>query len=90
MTKHHYVRTVEIETEAETVDGPFGSASAGIDHAEQLARGFFGADVTWFEHVGGGRYHVGRMHEDGSRSDPLVTITVEEQDIDEAKGIDSA
>ena len=74
-----YARTEDGEVDASWSDD---KATA---YAEKLAEEYFGSDdVTWFEHEkmtlphGLHTYGVGRIHEDGTRADPTVFITVEE------------
>lgn len=39
--------------------------------------------MTWFENTGGGVYHVGRILEDGSRSEALIESTVVGEEVEE-------
>lgn len=78
------VRAVDIETGEETVQGPFWSGLAATTHAQQWAGGFYGDDkVTWVGWNGPSSFKVGRVLEGGARSEPLVTIVIEEQEFDE-------
>lgn len=80
MAEQFYVRAVNRETGAETLEGPIGTERAAIERAERMAEEYFGGDdATWFENVGAWRYQVGRVFDGGGRSEPLVTITIEEQ-----------
>lgn len=84
MAERYYVRTVDFQTGEETVSEPTWRESEAVDHAERLAEGFYGGDdATWFEANVGGGYHVGRILEDGTRSEPMVRITVEEEGVDQ-------
>lgn len=84
MAEQYYVRVVELETQEVTISKPSHSESGATEYAERLAQELFGGDdVTWFEHLGLGRYHVGRIFEDGTRSEPLVRITVEEEEVED-------
>lgn len=83
MTTHYLVLVTDKEVEGTTIDGPFPTELAAVSYAESRAEDFYGGDdVTWFERVGGGEYVVGRISEDGSRSEPLVRITVEEEEVE--------
>lgn len=82
MSTQYFVRAVDLETSEETVDGPFPTEVAAIAFAQTQAEEFYGGDdVTWYDLVAP-NYLVGRVFEDGSRSEPLVTITVEAQEVE--------
>lgn len=82
MATQYHVVLVDEETGETTVDGPFPTELAAIAFAESRAEAYYGGgDVTWFESVGG-EYVVGRISEDGSRSEPLVRITVDEEEVE--------
>ncbi len=84
MAEKYYVGTVDLDTGEETVPEPFSSERAAVEHAERLAEEFYGGDdVTWFESVGHGDYHVGRIMPDGTRSAPTVRVVVKEEEIDD-------
>lgn len=85
MTVQYYVRAVDLETGEQTGDEALSERSwhesIAIGYAERTAEEYFGGDeVTWFEDIGGGIYHVGRVLENGSRSDALFEITVIEEE----------
>ncbi len=83
MARQYYVRTVEIDTDEETMDGPFPTELAAVSFAESRAEDFYGGDdVTWCQGGPLNGYLVGRVLEGGEHSDPLVTITVEEEDVE--------
>lgn len=64
-------------------DGPAWHEGLAIRHAESMTEEFFGGDdVTWSKALGNMQYEVGRIFEDGSHSDPLVSIRVEGRDVD--------
>ena len=84
MPEQYYLRVVDLETQESTISEPSHSEREATEYAERLVEEFFGDDdVTWFEHLGLGRYHVGRIFEDGSRSEPLVRVTVEEEEVED-------
>lgn len=78
--RRYNMRAIDIETGEETVQGPFWSGRDATTRAERWAKDFYGSDATtWVEWKGPSRYQVGRIHEDGSRSEPLVTIVIDEE-----------
>lgn len=88
-----FVRAVNMTTREETIEGPFPTESAAVAFAETWAESFYGGDdVTWYEAVPKSNFLVGRIAEDGSRSNPMVTITIEEEsvEIEEDPSIESA
>ncbi len=88
VTEQYVVRTTDLQTGEETISEPVWNESAAVDHAERLAAEFYGGDdVTWFDKVGGS-YRVGRILEDGTYSEPLVRITVEEEEVDQEHVVD--
>jgi hypothetical protein len=79
-----YGRAVDMKTGEETVTERVWLERVADDYAWKWAEDFYGGDdVTWIEDAGPGTLRVGRILEDGTRSEPLVTITVEEVDTDE-------
>jgi hypothetical protein len=83
VAREAYVRTVDVETGDETDDGPFLTEVAAMAFAESRAEAYFGGDdVTWFEPISNGAFDVGRISKDGSRSEPLVRITVEDREVE--------
>lgn len=79
MKTPYVVLATDAETGTVNVQGPFSTESAAHEYAQKWAEVYYGDhDVTWYEHVGLGRYHVGHLLNDGTRSAPLVRITVEE------------
>lgn len=82
MTKQFYVHAVDLKSGEGTVTEPVWSEAAAHEYARKWAKTFYGDDdVTWSEHLGGGRYNVGRILLDGTRSESLVRITLEEEDL---------
>ena len=83
MARQYYVRTVESDTDEETMDGPFLTELAAVSFAESRGEEFYGGDdVTWCQGGPLNGYLVGRILEGGKHSDPLVTITVEEGEVE--------
>lgn len=84
MQRQFYLRAVDLETGDETVTERVWLKRVADDSAWKWAEEFFGHDdVTWIENVGPDTIHVGRILEDGFRSRPLVTVTVEEVEAEE-------
>jgi hypothetical protein len=83
MSEQYFVHTHDLATDETAVDGPFPTEQAAIAYAEGQAEEFFGGDdVTWYEVLGPGEYHVGRLMPDGSRSEPMAKITVVDEDVE--------
>lgn len=83
MSEQYFVYTHDLDTDGTIVDGPFPTERAAIAYAEGQAEEFFGGDdVTWYEILGMGEYHVGRLMTDGSRSEPKIKITVVEEEVE--------
>ncbi len=83
MAEQFYVRVVNTETGEETVSEVWRRESDAVSYAEQLAEEYYGGDdVTWWEALGNGRYQAGRISENGERSEPLVAITVEAEEVE--------
>ena len=79
MATRYLVTSTDRETGGVVIEGPFAIERAALSFAESWAKAFYGdEDVTWYESAGPGEYHVGRILEDGSRTDPLIRISVEE------------
>ena len=85
MQTQFYVRAVDLKTGEETVTERVWLERVAQDYAWKRAEEFYGEgdDATWIEKAGVGTLHVGRILEDGTRSEPLVAITVEEAVTDE-------
>jgi hypothetical protein len=81
MLRHYSVRTTDHETGDETVDGPFPTELAAVAFAESQAEELYRSDeLIWYAKEGAQAvYHVSRIAEDGTHSDPIITITVEEE-----------
>ncbi len=79
MKTPYVVLATDAETGTVNVQGPFSTESAAHEYAQKWAEVYYGGGgVTWYEHVGLGHYDVGHLLKDGTRSTPLVQITVEE------------
>ena len=79
MAQRYLVTSTDRETKGVVIEGPFRTERAALSFAESWAEAFYGGDdVTWYESGGPGEYHVGRILKDGSRTDPLIRISVEE------------
>lgn len=79
MKTPYVVLATDVETGIVNVQGPFSTESVAREYAQKWAEVYYGDDdVTWHEVLGMGEYHVGHLLKDGTRSAPLVRITVEE------------
>ncbi len=86
MAEHYHVRMLNLETGEEAVEGPFTTDMNAVDYADRIAATYFGGDdVTWFERTDAPDYvlHVGRISEDGTRSEALVEISITEEEVDD-------
>ena len=80
MAERFYVRAENHETGEKTVSESSRSEADAVRYAVRIADGAFeGDDATWHERTDDPHFalRVGRMLDDGTRSEPIVTITVE-------------